>query len=91
MSGDTWAVIAIAVLFVLAIVLALAETAFLRMNRVKALSLEELQGINSAITKDVYSVLSVDKSVESRTSFGGTAPAEVRKQIRYWRKRLAKL
>ena len=41
MSGDTWAVIAIAVLFVLAIVLALAETAFLRMNRVKALALEE--------------------------------------------------
>jgi CBS domain containing-hemolysin-like protein len=40
-SGDTWAVIAIVVLFVLACVLALAETAFLRMSRVKALALEE--------------------------------------------------
>jgi argininosuccinate lyase len=57
----------------------------------EALSLEELRAINSAITDGVYSVLSVDRSVESRTSFGGTAPAEVRKQIRYWRKRLAKL
>jgi argininosuccinate lyase len=33
-------------------------------------------------------VLSVQNSVKSRTSFGGTAPAEVRRQIRYWRKRL---
>jgi argininosuccinate lyase len=55
------------------------------------LSLDELQGIDGAVTEDVYSVLSVDKSVNSRTSFGGTAPAEVRKQIRHWRKRLAKL
>jgi argininosuccinate lyase len=35
-------------------------------------------------------VLSVPSSVKSRTSFGGTAPAEVRRQIRYWKKRLAK-
>jgi magnesium and cobalt exporter, CNNM family len=41
MTGVVWAIIAIAVLFVLAIVLAIAETAFLRMNRVRALALEE--------------------------------------------------
>ena len=41
MSGITWAVIAIAVLFVFAVVVAIAETAFLRMSRVKALALEE--------------------------------------------------
>ena len=52
------------------------------------LSLEELQSINSAITADVFSVLSVNNSVKSRSSFGGTAPAEVRRQIRYWKKRL---
>jgi argininosuccinate lyase len=52
------------------------------------LSLPELQAIHLAITNDVYSVLSVGNSVRSRTSFGGTAPAEVRRQIRYWRKRL---
>jgi argininosuccinate lyase len=32
----------------------------------------------------------VQNSVKSRTSFGGTAPSEVRKQVRYWKKRLAK-
>ncbi|MGB3540637.1 MAG: argininosuccinate lyase [Mesorhizobium sp.] len=54
------------------------------------LSLEDLQSIHPGITGDVFSVLSVQSSVKSRTSFGGTAPAEVRKQIRYWKKRLAK-
>jgi len=54
------------------------------------LSLSDLQSINSAINEGIFSVLSVQNSVKSRTSFGGTAPAEVRKQIRYWKKRLAK-
>ena len=51
------------------------------------LSLAELQEINPAITENVFNVLSVDASVASRTSFGGTAPAEVRKQIAWWRAR----
>ncbi len=54
------------------------------------LSLDELQAINPAITEDVFSVLSVKKSVANRTSFGGTAPVQVKKQIRYWQERLAK-
>jgi argininosuccinate lyase len=54
------------------------------------LSLAELQSIHPGITDVVFSVLAVQSSVKSRTSFGGTAPAEVRKQIRYWKKRLAK-
>ena len=54
------------------------------------LPLVDLQALHSSITDDVYSVLSVQNSVKSRKSFGGTAPQEVRRQIRYWRKRLAK-
>src|SRR5690606_1168651 len=54
------------------------------------LALADLQAIHPSITDDVYSVLSVANSVKSRTSYGGTAPAEVRRQIRNWRKRLAK-
>ena len=54
------------------------------------LSLEDLQSINPGITADIFSVLAVQNSVKSRTSFGGTAPSEVRKQIRTWKKRLAK-
>jgi len=53
------------------------------------LELGDLQAINAAITHDVYSVLTVDASVASRTSFGGTAPSQVAKQIAHWRERLA--
>src|SRR6185295_2519425 len=68
-------------------VVALAESKKLPLDR---LALDELQAINGAITDQVYSVLSVQNSVKSRTSFGGTAPSEVRRQIRHWRKRLGK-
>jgi argininosuccinate lyase len=54
------------------------------------LSLADLQSLNPAITEEVFSVLSVNASVRSRKSFGGTAPAQVKRQIRYWRKRLAR-
>jgi argininosuccinate lyase len=54
------------------------------------LTLEELQSLNGAITADIYSVLSPESSAKSRTSFGGTAPAQVRRQVRYWKKRLKK-
>jgi argininosuccinate lyase len=40
--------------------------------------LAELQAVEPAITPAVYEVLSVDRSVASRTSFGGTAPELVR-------------
>ncbi|KAB2950881.1 MAG: argininosuccinate lyase [Rhizobiaceae bacterium] len=54
------------------------------------LPLADLQALHPSITDGVFSVLSVQNSVKSRKSFGGTAPQEVRRQIRYWRKRLAK-
>jgi len=45
------------------------------------LSLAQLQAIDARIDARVYDVLSVDASVASRTSFGGTAPANVRAAI----------
>ena len=54
------------------------------------LMLDDLKSIHDGITDDIFSVLSVQNSVKSRTSFGGTAPAEVKKQVRYWKKRLTK-
>jgi argininosuccinate lyase len=54
------------------------------------LALGDLQVLHKGITNEVFSVLTVDKSVRSRTSFGGTAPGEVKRQVRYWRKRLGK-
>ena len=46
-----------------------------------AMLLDDLQAIDARIDARVYDVLSVDASVASRTSFGGTAPANVRAAI----------
>jgi argininosuccinate lyase len=54
------------------------------------LPLAEMQAIEPRITNAVFGVLSVENSVKSRTSFGGTAPANVREQAEGWRKRLQK-
>jgi argininosuccinate lyase len=52
------------------------------------LSLEAMKQVDARITDDVFSVLSLDKSVASRTSYGGTAPSEVRRQIKHMRELL---
>ncbi|HEX3429826.1 MAG TPA: argininosuccinate lyase [Rhizomicrobium sp.] len=52
------------------------------------LPLTEMQNSEPAITKEVYSFLSVAASVNSRLSFGGTAPVRVREQIAFWQERL---
>ena len=54
------------------------------------LPLAEMQSVEPRITEDVFAVLGVEKSVRSRTSFGGTAPANVRKQAKRWLARLRK-
>jgi argininosuccinate lyase len=48
------------------------------------LSLADMQSVHKAITKDVFAVLGVQNSVKSRTSYGGTAPKQVRAQIARW-------
>jgi argininosuccinate lyase len=54
------------------------------------LPLAAMQAIEKRITKDVFAVLSVDNSVKSRGSFGGTAPRNVRREANRWLKVLAK-
>ncbi|KIT16430.1 Argininosuccinate lyase 1 [Jannaschia aquimarina] len=49
------------------------------------LSLEEMQDAHPAITEGVFDVLGVHNSVASRTSYGGTAPDNVRSQVKRWR------
>jgi argininosuccinate lyase len=53
------------------------------------LDLTDLRTLHEAIDARVFDVLAVEKSVASRTSFGGTAPQNVVEQIAYWRRRLA--
>jgi argininosuccinate lyase len=50
-----------------------------------ALPLAELQKLDPRINEGVYSVLTPAASVASRTSYGGTAPAQVRAQIARWK------
>ena len=45
------------------------------------LTIEDLKTIDERIDDRVFDVLSVDASVRSRTSYGGTAPERVREQI----------
>jgi argininosuccinate lyase len=41
------------------------------------LSIEALRTVDAGIDESIYGVLGVERSVQSRTSFGGTAPANV--------------
>jgi argininosuccinate lyase len=52
------------------------------------LALAEMQAVHKGITRGVYDVLSVEASVKSRRSEGGTAPANVLKEAKAWQKRL---
>lgn len=52
------------------------------------LPLAQMQAIESRITAEVLDVLSVQNSVKSRTSLGGTSPKNVRQQARTWLRRL---
>ena len=50
------------------------------------LGLDDLRAIDERIEADVFNVLSPDGSVKSRTSHGGTAPAQVKKRFEAARK-----
>jgi argininosuccinate lyase len=52
------------------------------------LTLADMQAVHPGITVAVFDVLGVENSVRSRTSYGGTAPDQVRVQIARWKERL---
>ncbi|GFO82399.1 MAG: argininosuccinate lyase [Methyloceanibacter sp.] len=56
----------------------------------KKLPLSDLQGAEPRITADVFGVLDPASSAKSRTSLGGTAPSNVRREAKRWIKRLEK-
>jgi argininosuccinate lyase len=69
-------------------IVAAAEKAGLRLEQ---MPLAEMQRVEPRIAKEVFSVLSVDRSVRSRTSYGGTAPANVAREAKKWLQRLGKV
>jgi argininosuccinate lyase len=66
-------------------IVAAAEGSRLALDK---LPLEEMQAIEPRITAEVFGVLGARSSVKSRTSYGGTAPENVRQQARRWLKKL---
>ena len=52
------------------------------------LKIEEFQRLEPRITADVYQVLTATASAASRSSYGGTAPEQVRARIEEWKERL---
>jgi len=67
-------------------IVAMAETAGVDLPD---LPLAEMQNVLPEIDGSVYDVLSVEASVASRMSYGGTAPEQVRAQIARWKEALA--
>lgn len=66
-------------------IVALAEKKGCDLN---GLSLEEMQSVEPKITNDVFNVLSVENSVSSRVSYGGTAPLKVLEQVENAKERI---
>jgi argininosuccinate lyase len=50
------------------------------------LSLKELSAFSAKISRDIIPVIDPAESVRARTSFGGTAPSEVKRQIKHYKK-----
>ena len=54
------------------------------------LPLKAMREVEPKITADALRALSVEASVKSRTSYGGTAPKNVLSQAKAWARRLEK-
>ncbi|MFG5383980.1 argininosuccinate lyase [Yoonia sp. R2-816] len=52
------------------------------------LTLEDMQTVHDGIRADVFDALGVENSVASRTSYGGTAPSQVRARVAHWKEAL---
>jgi argininosuccinate lyase len=68
-------------------IVAAAEQAGVALDK---LPLAKMQAIEPRITKAVFGVLPVERSVASRKSAGGTAPANVQREATKWLKKLGK-
>jgi len=51
-------------------------------KQLEELSVNELKNFSAVISKDIYTHIRTEDSVKAKTSRGGTAPSEVRKQIK---------
>ena len=66
----------------------LVRTAMTRGIRLSEIPLDEMRQHAPQINDDVYDYLNAAGAVRAMKSYGSTAPAEVKKQIRWWKKQL---
>ena len=57
-------------------------------KKISSLSIQELKKYSGKLGPDVKNILNAQDSVNLKTSFGGTNPKLVAKQIKRWSKRL---
>ena len=67
-----------------------AESPGTTSSALEKLPLETMREVEPRITEEVFGVLGVANSVRSRTSYGGTAPRNVRREANRWLKMLAR-
>ena len=68
----------------------LVKLAMQKGKNLEALSIKDLQSVEPKIRDSVFAVLSLENSVASRASFGGTSPANVKKAIVAAKKKVLK-
>jgi|TARA_B100000085_G_C18458745_1_gene477985 argininosuccinate lyase len=66
----------------------IVEVASKKNIKLNELTVNDLKKVEPKISEDVFKVLSPENSVESRNSFGGTASREIKRQIKFWKRRL---
>ena len=66
----------------------IVEVALRKNIKLSEFSLSDLKKFEPKINEKVFKVLSPESSIESRSSFGGTALREIKRQIRFWKRRL---
>jgi argininosuccinate lyase len=67
----------------------LVGKALTRGCRLADLKLDDFRAADASLDESIYSVLGVEKAIAAFKSYGSTAPAEVRKQVKLWKTKLA--
>ena len=56
--------------------------------KLSELDFGDLTKVEPKISENVFKILSPENSIESKKSFGGTALREIKRQIRFWKRKL---
>ena len=66
----------------------IVEVASKKNIELNELTVNDLKKVEPKISEEVFKILSPENSIESRNSYGGTASRELKRQIKFWKRRL---